>query len=514
MDIPTDLITQFCRVTNADEALASQLLRDSGLDLQDAISSFFAIQDAGGLPSVTPNDRPSTPLQENDAEVQREPPRAPPPTSRFPPSVRPPSRHSGGIDRTFRNHAHGQNSHSRMDPFLDNVEAGDVRGEALASLFRPPVHLIHTGTLDEAMAAGRSQGRWVLINIQQSDIFACHTMNRDVWSDSTVQELIQAHFVFWQRDVGNASDYSRFYDVGDPPHIAVVDPRNGERVRVWGADGQAVGKIQLLDALQDFVSGNSLDSDAAIRGRNIGSSARSSRAQRADSNPTSSRDYGRASAGASIDVVEIDDDDDDDDHVDLAMNGTSEDAQLAAAIAASIEDAETERANSIDVGEMQREASRLLSATDPALSQSRSLRAEQDSAFQEALMLDRAKEESERAEQLRIEKQRQEEKRREEEKVALREMKRKRVPAPPEDGTREKVTELVIRLPDGKRLQRKFFATDNVGNVYDFIECEVEQLDGVVFDLMTPYPKRSYSDRSTLLSELAPKAALVVHRHE
>lgn len=511
MDIPTDLVTQFCRVTNADEALASQLLRDSGLNLEDAISSFFAIQDAGGLPSVATSDQPA-PTQGNGLEAQQEHPHVPPSTSRHAPA-RPLSRRSGGQDRTYGSHTHGQNSRSRPDPFLDNVEEGDVRGEALASLYRPPIHLIHTGTLDEAMGAGRSQGRWVLINIQQNDVFACHTMNRDVWSDSTVQELIQAHFVFWQRDVTAASDYLRFYDVGDRPHIAVIDPRNGERVRVWGGNGQAVGKIQLLDVLQDFVSGNSLDSDATIRGRNIGPSTRASRGRHTDAQRSSSGDRGRASTAPPIDVVEIDDDEEDA-YVDIPANGTSEDAQLAAAIAASIEDAESDRANSTDAGELQREASRLLSATDPALSQSRSLRAEQDSAFQEALMLDRAKEESERAEQRRIEKQRQEEIQREQEQAALREMKRKRVPPPPEDGTEEKVTELVIRLPDGSRLQRKFFARDNIGNVYDFIECEVEQLNGVEFDLMTPYPKRTYTDRTIMLEELAPKAALVLHRHE
>lgn len=508
MNIPTDLVTQFCRVTNANEALASELLRDSGLDLQAAISSFFAIQDAGGLPPES-SDEPEAvsvpPNEVNDVpDTTTEATAVPRPRS----SSHGPSGRSNRLDWAQGHGLRAQTNRTRLDPFLSAEGTGSVRGEALASLFRPPVHLIHTGTLNESMASGRSQQRWVLVNVQQRDVFACHMMNRDIWSDSTVQQLLQAHFVFWQRDVTECNDYSSFYSVGDPPHVAVLDPRNGERVRVWGDNGQVISKVVLLDALQDFVSGNSLDSDATIRGRNGGRPSRSDRTYRSNLQSSQSATVSENAGGAA--TVDADDDPSNEINDPMSLPENSEDAQLAAAIAASMENHSADWTDSADTGDMEREVSRVLSSTDPALNQHRSLRAEQDNAYQEALMLDRAKEESERTERVRMERQRQEDERRQQERLALRELKRKRVPEPPEDGKKGGVTELAIRLPDGKRLQRKFFATDNVGNVYDFVECEAEQLDGVTFELMTMYPRKRYADRSASLQELAPRAALVV----
>lgn len=505
MDIPTDLLADFCRVTNADEALATQLLRDSGLDLQEAIHSFLAIQEAGGIPETENAPRDPTPEipspsdHDNDFEyprpqpVRQESPSAAP--RAFTPSTttrRQPAPYSGPPHRR-------PGDAIIQDPFLDDIEGGDARAESLAALFRPPTHLVHSGSFEEAMSAGRAQQRWVLVNVQRSDVFASHVMNRDVWSDAAMQQLIQAHFVFWQRDERLALEYTRFYSFSHAPHVAVVDPRSGERVRLWGDHGDAISKVQLMDALQDFVSGNSLDSDRVIRGR-TGQAAASSSARGTTLPPSASMSTMDVDAEVSRDELPI------------PVDHDSEDAQLAAAIAASMEGApETANGETNNVASAQRAASRLLSATDPSLNRSRSLRAEQDDAYQESLALDRAKAESERNEQLRQQREQEDADRRERERADMREAKRRRVPQEPPKNAPAKVTELAIRLPNGKRLQRRFLASDNIGCVYDFIETEEEQLDGVPFELMLAFPKKSYADREILLEELAPKAALVVH---
>lgn len=333
---------------------------------------------------------------------------------------------------------------------------------------------------------------WILINIQRSDVFACHTMNRDVWSDPALQQFIQSHFVFIQRDerTQDGMQYKRFYPYDEPPHVAVIDPRSGERVRVWGGDGAPISKHQLLADLEDFVGRNSLDDDSAVRG------APSRR-------PSTTRANARAAVAtpsrANGDIGDV--------------HGT-EDDMVAAAIAASMEQHSTVNGSSHTNGQnpqdLERHASRLLSATNPALNRNRSIRAEQDSAFEESLALDRAKEESRRSEEMRRLKAQQEEKLREQRLAERREQKRRRIPAPPPIELKEGVREIVFRLPDGKRLQRRFRDSDTIGDLYDYVEVEADGITEGSFELLQPFPKATFDDRQARLEVLPRRAALIV----
>ena len=37
-----------------------------------------------------------------------------------------------------------------------------------------------------------------MLNIQSEDDFACHALNRGVWSDELVENLVREGFVLWQ----------------------------------------------------------------------------------------------------------------------------------------------------------------------------------------------------------------------------------------------------------------------------------------------------------------------------
>lgn len=37
-----------------------------------------------------------------------------------------------------------------------------------------------------------------MVNIQNVQEFACQVLNRDLWSNQAVKEIVSAHFVFWQ----------------------------------------------------------------------------------------------------------------------------------------------------------------------------------------------------------------------------------------------------------------------------------------------------------------------------
>lgn len=70
---------------------------------------------------------------------------------------------------------------------------------SLANLFQPPIHLIHTaGGFQGAKNMAKDTRRWLLVNLQSDEEFACHALNRDVWRDELVENLIREGFVFWQ----------------------------------------------------------------------------------------------------------------------------------------------------------------------------------------------------------------------------------------------------------------------------------------------------------------------------
>lgn len=50
----------------------------------------------------------------------------------------------------------------------------------------------------QVRAEAQLRGHWLLVNVQDDLEFACQTLNRDVWSNSSVKELLRSNFVFWQ----------------------------------------------------------------------------------------------------------------------------------------------------------------------------------------------------------------------------------------------------------------------------------------------------------------------------
>lgn len=68
----------------------------------------------------------------------------------------------------------------------------------LEDLFRPPYDILFLGTFVEAREYAKSKNRWLLVNVQNPQEFACQMLNRDVWSDKQIKEIIKDHFVLWQ----------------------------------------------------------------------------------------------------------------------------------------------------------------------------------------------------------------------------------------------------------------------------------------------------------------------------
>jgi len=118
------------------------------------------------------------------------------------------------------------------------AEAGGLPGpggQAINQLFAPPAFndpLPYLQVIEKAKA----ESKYILVNIQQAEVFASHQLNRDVWSDDTIKDIVQGTFIFWQRDDKSAegTQFCSYYQCGHVlPHICIVDPRTRRCLKGW-----------------------------------------------------------------------------------------------------------------------------------------------------------------------------------------------------------------------------------------------------------------------------------------
>ncbi|RMZ72757.1 putative UBX5 UBX (ubiquitin regulatory X) domain-containing [Pyrenophora seminiperda CCB06] len=110
----------------------------------------------------------------------------------------------------------------------------------LAELFRPPFEIMYQGSWEKARDIGKDEEKWLLVNIQDPAIFDCQRLNRDIWKNDDIKATVRENFLFMQyaKDDQRGQQYMNYYfharDSSDAyPHIAIVDPRTGEQVKVW-----------------------------------------------------------------------------------------------------------------------------------------------------------------------------------------------------------------------------------------------------------------------------------------
>lgn len=142
------------------------------------------------------------------------------------------------------------------------------KSNLLAEMYRPPIEIMSRLSWDEARKQGKAMEKWILVNIQDAAIFDCQVLNRDIWKNTGIMDTVRENFIFMQyaKDDPQGSPYIQYYfqnrDSHDAyPHIAIVDPRTGEQVKVWSGV-PAPKAIDFLMQLHEFLDRYSLNAAA------------------------------------------------------------------------------------------------------------------------------------------------------------------------------------------------------------------------------------------------------------
>ncbi|XP_076236652.1 UBX domain-containing protein 7 [Calliopsis andreniformis] len=291
-----ELIEKFIEVTGGTEATAHQYLSLTDGNVEAAISLMF---EGGQAPepelvNLEPEVRPPI-LPTQEVLVPSDP------VCSFP-------RLSNNVYDTFRDFAvETQRQEEEMTRRVGIKHISQRKSKRLEDLFRPPCNILFLGSFLEARDRAKKLNRWLLVNIQNPQEFDCQILNRDVWSNQQIQEIVKDHFVLWQV-LSNTSDGKRYidlYKVTEYPYLALIDPRTGECMQTYNRITVDILMSVLNDMLSTYPSPECVTNDSFHLPKNWESSTASttknsvSNSMMNDSSSSSSKSSSTSSSSSS-----------------------------------------------------------------------------------------------------------------------------------------------------------------------------------------------------------------------
>ncbi|KAH9735317.1 Plant UBX domain-containing protein 7 [Citrus sinensis] len=121
------------------------------------------------------------------------------------------------------------------DLFYNDASTTDTSHDILASLYRPPFHVMFNGSFEKAKDAALAQDKWLLVNLQSTKEFSSLMLNRDTWGNEAVSQIISVNFIFWQEydDTSEGRKVCSFYNMDSIPAVLVIDPITGQKICSW-----------------------------------------------------------------------------------------------------------------------------------------------------------------------------------------------------------------------------------------------------------------------------------------
>ncbi|KAJ3322084.1 hypothetical protein HDU93_003151, partial [Gonapodya sp. JEL0774] len=255
-EVSEDAIVQFCEMAGCDPDVAASYLKVSNGDLERALGLFF---ETGGAPLDGPapstmevppqlipeDDNPYSALT-NGGRDDESGVRAPiartmdtlvggdGPLYGMPMPLMGLGRGRGSGNARPGAYPTIGDDRATNEAFRDFSREAEAQGDSrnrLADLFKPPLDIMFAGDFDSGRILAQQRAKWILVNIQDPTEFQCQVLNRDLWSNSAVKDAIKEHFLFMQ--FGSRSQegqkYVNLYKAYRYPHVAIIDPRTGEK---------------------------------------------------------------------------------------------------------------------------------------------------------------------------------------------------------------------------------------------------------------------------------------------
>lgn len=283
-----EVIEKFMEITGESEATARQYLSLTDGNVEMAVSLMFEEGQEPQAQSVDPEPEVRPPiLPTREILVDSEPmfsyPRLP-----------------NVFDR-FRDFAlETQRQEEELTLRVSGVKETSQPKKRFEDLFRPPYNILFLGSFMDAREHAKCLNRWLLVNIQDPQEFVCQVLNRDVWSNEQIQEIVKDHFVLWQvlSNTKDGKNYIDFYTVENYPYLAVIDPRTGECIQKYNH----ITKDSLISDLNDILSTHASPEGASNETYNHKSDKRPLYAK--ESKPTESLKSAHASCSQTTGIVE------------------------------------------------------------------------------------------------------------------------------------------------------------------------------------------------------------------
>eukprot|EP01084_Bolivina_argentea_P277208 473202_1 len=147
----------------------------------------------------------------------------------------------------------------RMDAqqnFAKDWERGpkNPKSSFLGALFSDPTYKF-AGSLEDAKKKGHRENKWLLVNIQDTENFTSHVLNRDIWKGKELEDVIKESFVFyqWTRTTDNARRVINLYHLRKFPCIFVLDPTTGRKEYEFVVPTQPDKVITIKDKILEFL---------------------------------------------------------------------------------------------------------------------------------------------------------------------------------------------------------------------------------------------------------------------
>ncbi|ANQ08442.1 Uncharacterized protein PCOAH_00025710, partial [Plasmodium coatneyi] len=183
-------------------------------------------------------------------------------------SVREPDKHFSQAlinDMDYSNFLH-INTKNKNEKKKKEMELGDTFGK----LFSAPTSLICSLSLEEVRKKAKAENKYILVSIQDSE-FDSLKLNRDIWNNEMVQDIIKDFFIFWLRHEHDqdALVFTSTYKVTKLPHICALCKRTGRKIKVWNIKNfqdPICAQSQLYEFIEMMVSKNEGDAGTVTKG--------------------------------------------------------------------------------------------------------------------------------------------------------------------------------------------------------------------------------------------------------